>query len=124
MLQALACYNFLIPLSTAFNIPSSWGRSGGFKLWECSVDLAQHLCKEYSLDNLFSNKTDPNLDLVGKRVLELGCGHGLPGIVPLLAGADVHFQASPCRYILFMHCFGTVLLVGSHQYMLATLAAL
>ncbi len=72
--------------------------SGGFKLWECAVDLAQHLCKEYNLDKLISSKTDPNHDLVGKRVLELGCGQGLPGIVPLLAGADVHFQASPCRY--------------------------
>lgn len=65
---------------------------GGFKLWECAVDLAQHLCKEYNLDKLISSKTDPNHDLVGKRVLELGCGQGLPGIVPLLAGADVHFQ--------------------------------
>lgn len=26
------------------------------------------------------------------RVLELGCGHGLPGIVALLSGATVHFQ--------------------------------
>jgi hypothetical protein len=25
-------------------------------------------------------------------VLELGCGHGLPGILCLLAGATVHFQ--------------------------------
>lgn len=28
----------------------------------------------------------------GKKVLELGCGHGLPGIVAMMAGADVHFQ--------------------------------
>lgn len=26
------------------------------------------------------------------KVLELGCGHGLPGILCLLAGAEVHFQ--------------------------------
>ena len=32
--------------------------------------------------------------LSGKRVLELGCGHGLPGIVALINGAEVHFQAS------------------------------
>jgi len=25
-------------------------------------------------------------------VLELGCGHGLPGLVAAMAGADVHFQ--------------------------------
>ena len=28
----------------------------------------------------------------GLRVLELGCGHGLPGVLCLLAGAEVHFQ--------------------------------
>lgn len=26
------------------------------------------------------------------RVIELGCGHGLPGIIALLAGATVYFQ--------------------------------
>ena len=26
------------------------------------------------------------------RVLELGCGHGLPGVAALLGGAEVHFQ--------------------------------
>lgn len=30
--------------------------------------------------------------LQGKRVLELGCGHGLPGVLALLGGAEVHFQ--------------------------------
>lgn len=25
-------------------------------------------------------------------MLELGCGHGLPGVLCLLAGAEVHFQ--------------------------------
>lgn len=69
--------------------------AGGFKLWECAVDLAQYLCREYSLDKLITSKTDPNFELVGRRVLELGCGQGLPGLVPLLAGAEVHFQASP-----------------------------
>ena len=73
--------------------------AGGFKLWECAVDLAQYLCREYSLDKLVTSKTDPNFELVGKRVLELGCGQGLPGIVPLLAGAEVHFQASSSRYL-------------------------
>lgn len=28
----------------------------------------------------------------GKRVLELGCGHGVPGILAMMAGAEVHFQ--------------------------------
>ena len=30
--------------------------------------------------------------LAGQRVMELGCGHALPGLVALLAGAEVHFQ--------------------------------
>ena len=29
------------------------------------------------------------------RVLELGCGQALPGVLALLAGAEVHFQARP-----------------------------
>lgn len=77
--------------------------AGGFKLWECAIDLAQYLCKEYSLDKLVTSKTDPSFELVGKRILELGCGQGLPGIVPLLAGAEVHFQASPLRYLTGGH---------------------
>ena len=40
---------------------------GGFKVWEGSVDLVRHLKKN-------------NVEMQGKRVIELGCGHGLPGI--------------------------------------------
>jgi len=50
---------------------------GGFKLWECSVDLCQYL------------RTAPDApQLKGARVLELGCGHGLPGVLAALAGAS------------------------------------
>lgn len=60
---------------------------GGFKLWECALDLCSFLCKEFRIKSLGEGKP-----LQGKRVLELGCGHGLPGVLCLLAGAEVHFQ--------------------------------
>lgn len=47
---------------------------GGRKLWEASVDLVEYLVRE-------------KIGLEGKRVLELGCGHGLPGILALQNGA-------------------------------------
>ncbi len=57
------------------------------------MDLCRCLCQEWDIaSTLLTHKTDPCPALVGKRVLELGCGHGLPGIIPLLAGAQVHFQ--------------------------------
>ncbi|XP_038722361.1 histidine protein methyltransferase 1 homolog [Tripterygium wilfordii] len=57
---------------------------GGLKLWEGSLDLVKVLHKEVQLGNL---------SFSGKRVLELGCGHGLPGIFACLAGAAaIHFQ--------------------------------
>ncbi|KAJ3683368.1 hypothetical protein LUZ60_013595 [Juncus effusus] len=57
---------------------------GGLKLWEGSIDLVK---------TLFSEIKENNLSLKGKRVLEIGCGHGLPGIFTALEGAKlVHFQ--------------------------------
>ncbi|KAN0011713.1 hypothetical protein ACTFIU_007279 [Dictyostelium citrinum] len=52
---------------------------GGFKLWECSIDIINYLFEE-------------GIDLKGKKVLEIGCGHGLPGIYCLLNGSIVTFQ--------------------------------
>lgn len=65
---------------------------GGFKLWEGALDMCRLLRQEFEIgDDLF---TSPSLagKLQGMKVLELGCGHGLPGILCLLAGATVHFQ--------------------------------
>ncbi|CAL5413900.1 unnamed protein product [Camellia sinensis] len=60
------------------------GREGGLKLWEGSLDLVKTLQSEIQ---------DGQLLFTGKRVLELGCGHGLPGIFTGLEGAAViHFQ--------------------------------
>lgn len=57
---------------------------GGLKLWECAVDLVNVLQGEVK---------DGRLSFRGKRVLELGCGHGLPGLYACLKGASsVHFQ--------------------------------
>ncbi|KAL2651231.1 hypothetical protein R1flu_019359 [Riccia fluitans] len=57
---------------------------GGLKLWECTSDLINTLRREIK---------DGQLSFRGKRVLELGCGHGLPGILACLKGAStVHFQ--------------------------------
>ncbi|KAI5074870.1 hypothetical protein GOP47_0010831 [Adiantum capillus-veneris] len=57
---------------------------GGLKLWECAIDLVNILQGEIK---------DGRLSFRGKRVLELGCGHGLPGIYACLKGASlVHFQ--------------------------------
>lgn len=52
---------------------------GGLKVWECGIDLMEYL-KE-------------NVSIEGKRVLELGCGHGIPGIHCANEGAiEVVFQ--------------------------------
>ncbi|KAL3507251.1 hypothetical protein ACH5RR_032633 [Cinchona calisaya] len=57
---------------------------GGLKLWEGSLDLVKTLRSEMQ---------DGKLSFSGKRVLELGCGHGLPGIFACLMGSGVvHFQ--------------------------------
>jgi hypothetical protein len=51
---------------------------GGFKIWECSYDLARII-------------VDPSiLRLNPKSVLELGCGHGLPGIASMMVYGDLN----------------------------------
>ncbi|GJX35895.1 histidine protein methyltransferase 1 [Tanacetum coccineum] len=69
-------------LSNSDLLPGKY--EGGLKLWEGSLDLVKTLRSEVESNNL---------TLVGKKVLELGCGHGLPGIFSCLQGASaVHFQ--------------------------------
>lgn len=48
---------------------------GGFKLWECTLDLLRYF------------DTQPGI-FEGKRVLEMGCGHGLLGILAKKQGAS------------------------------------
>lgn len=47
---------------------------GGLKIWDCSLDLVDYI------------HLNPN-EFKNKRVLELGCGQGLPGIMCLKTGA-------------------------------------
>ncbi len=54
---------------------------GGIKIWECSIDLLNFLPSIYE-----------NINLNNVNILELGCGHGLPGIYLLLKGGNVTFQ--------------------------------
>lgn len=60
---------------------------GGFKLWECVNDLCSFIFESSRESSNFC------LDVKGKLVVELGCGHGLPGILSLCLGAaGVCFQ--------------------------------
>jgi hypothetical protein len=69
--------------------------AGGFKLWECALDLCEHLCNAFDI-RATQQQWSSQLPH-GTHVLELGCGHGLPGILMMLAGCNVHFQASGLR---------------------------
>ncbi|KAJ8894930.1 hypothetical protein PR048_000237 [Dryococelus australis] len=54
---------------------------GGLKIWECTHDLASFLA------------CHPTFSMRGKKVLDVGCGAGLLGLLALSQGAsDVHFQ--------------------------------
>ena len=54
---------------------------GGIKIWECDEDLLEFLPTVY------------NNDWNNKIILDMGCGHGLPGIYLLLKGIkEICFQ--------------------------------
>jgi hypothetical protein len=50
---------------------------GGFKIWEGCLDLVKYLHEEA-------------IPLRNLRVMELGCGHGLPGIFAINQVAEIH----------------------------------
>ncbi|XP_024022420.1 histidine protein methyltransferase 1 homolog [Morus notabilis] len=69
-------------LSNSDLVPGKY--EGGLKLWEGSLDLVKALRSEVG---------NGHLSFTRKRVLELGCGHGLPAIFACREGAAaVHFQ--------------------------------
>eukprot|EP00030_Apusomonadida_sp_AF-17_P006387 a680179_3.p1 GENE.a680179_3~~a680179_3.p1 ORF type:complete len:365 (-),score=144.61 a680179_3:30-1070(-) len=55
---------------------------GGFKLWECAVDLGNLVAGAAA-----APETAHLAPLAKGCVLELGCGHGLPGVIALQGGA-------------------------------------
>ncbi|XP_007935898.1 histidine protein methyltransferase 1 homolog [Orycteropus afer afer] len=53
---------------------------GGLKIWECTFDLLAYL-------------TNAKVNFFGKKVLDLGCGSGLLGIIAFQGAAkEIHFQ--------------------------------
>eukprot|EP00128_Syssomonas_multiformis_P010940 Colp12_sorted_trinity150504_noHs@16377 len=69
---------------------------GGFKVWECSIDLVEYLLE---------SKTE----LTGKNVAEVGCGAGLPGLVALKGGATVLFQDYNNEVLTHVTCVNSLL---------------
>jgi len=65
---------------------------GGFKLWECSVDLIRFLMEHEAQAGQIRLNSKQHwqhklADLSGKYVADLGCGQGLPGVFCLTKGA-------------------------------------
>ena len=69
-------------ISDDFSIPNTTSELisnvGGFKIWECSLDLVAYL-----------NEIVAQGYALPPHVMELGCGHGLPGIYALMNGENV-----------------------------------
>ena len=76
---------------------------GGFKLWECCIDLVK-----------FLNEQKERVPLKGKRVMELGCGHGFPGIFAL---NQVNIHSFTCRCFP-MQNYVTVPAVGLRDFVI------
>ncbi|XP_020097512.1 histidine protein methyltransferase 1 homolog [Ananas comosus] len=86
--ESLTLYKGRVNTSDVFGVTNSdlvpGKYEGGLKLWEGSLDLVK---------TVYSEVEKGRLVLKGKRVLELGCGHGLPGIFTGREGAAlIHFQ--------------------------------
>ena len=61
-------------------------------MWECSIDLAMYIAQEKTVKSIFRGDGNQEHPAHMARVIELGCGQGLPGIAALRQGAEVHFQ--------------------------------
>lgn len=78
-LQAEGYTGDLLPALTSQTDLQPGVYEGGLKIWECSEDLAGWLAAGH-------------IPLAGRRVLELGCGAGLPGLLAFKQGATVWFS--------------------------------
>jgi predicted nicotinamide N-methyase len=81
-------------------VPGKYG--GGFKVWECSIDLVEYILSNEWYTAFLQATTNGDINgeggsstsmslsesLENRTVLELGCGHGLPGLACLLQGAQ------------------------------------
>lgn len=65
--------------------------TGGLKVWESSVDLVRFMRQQQQQGALSLGPTH--------AVLELGCGHGLPGIHALQSGA---WDSGVVRFVLLV----------------------
>ncbi|XP_039794928.1 histidine protein methyltransferase 1 homolog isoform X2 [Panicum virgatum] len=85
--DSLTIYKGRVSTSDVFGVKDSdlvpGKYEGGLKLWEGSLDLVKALNSDIKEGRLL---------LESKRVLELGCGHGLPGI---FAGLKVNLFKEP-----------------------------
>lgn len=87
-LQGLNVFKGRVSVADIIGFNSSESASskpeGHLKSWDSSIDLVNVLKHEIR---------DGQLSFRGKRVLELGCSYGLPGVFACLKGASiVHFQ--------------------------------
>ncbi len=80
---------------------------GGLKVWECSIDLCNYLAeqissfyvhqakdRQHASDNMMDLEYENDVHFLcsgrGGNVIELGCGHGLPGCLILKEMMKVH----------------------------------
>ena len=71
---------------------------GGFKVWECAVDLIDFLSSP-------PPRSPPLLPpAVYARVLEVGCGHGFPGLFCLLEKDAAHVTFQDLNHEVLTHC--------------------
>ena len=84
-------------------------------MWECAVDLAIHLCSLWDVTaqptaNGLKRLTSSHGEGVQSiKVLDLGCGHGLPGILAACLGMEADFQVLVLVFMQVLHMINPLL---------------